>query len=249
MSRFLTKALIGFSTITLFVIGSISIAANESTESKSNSSNKETVVVIHGLARSNIAMWKLSSRLEDAGYNVQRVGYHSFNTTTDEVIADITTQINDCCAKQNGPLHFVGHSLGGLLIRAYLQDNKVEQLGRVVMIGTPNNGTDIADRFKDNCLIDLIPIAAALGTDDTSLPNRLAPPYYPVGIIAGIFKSEYNDDLLPGRDDGLVPVKSTKLEGMTDFIEVESGHSMLRYNSEVANQTIQFLKEGKFSKD
>jgi len=67
-----------------------------------------------------------------------------------------------------------------------------------------------------------------------------------VGVIAGVGDSGRNDHLLPGRDDGLVPVESTKLEGMTDFIEVESGHSMMRYDKEVARQVIAFLQQGKF---
>ena len=116
------------------------------------------------------------------------------------------------------------------------------------MIGTPNNGTGVADHFKDNCLINLIPIATALGTDDNSLPNRLPPPDYPVGIIAGISQSQPNEAQLPGPDDGLVSVESTKIEGMSDFTAVFSGHSMLRYNDEVAEQTIEFLKTGKFHK-
>lgn len=231
----------------LLLFSSTNISANDS-KAELNSTAKETVVVIHGLGRSNMAMWRLAAKLENAGYEVHRVGYRSFNTTSDEVIASVSQQINDCCKDQNKPVNFVGHSLGGLLIRAYLQNNNVKQLGRVVMIGTPNNGSGIADRFKDHCLIDLVPIAAALGTDETSLPNRLAPPYYPVGIIAGTLKNEFNDKDLPGRDDGLVSVESTKLKGMTDFIEVESGHSMLRYNNQVAEQTIQFLKTGRFNK-
>ena len=85
-----------------------------------------------------------------------------------------------------------------------------------------------------------------MGTDGASLPSRLSDPYYPVGVIAGVRGSGRNDHLLPGRDDGLVPVESTKLEGMSDFIEVESGHSMMRYDKEVARQVIAFLQQGKF---
>ncbi|MEW8508108.1 MAG: alpha/beta fold hydrolase [Candidatus Thiodiazotropha sp.] len=213
-------------------------------------SKNEIVVLLHGLGRSNIAMWRLAYRLKDAGYDVQQVGFSSINTTTDEVIADVTDQVNTCCANEKRTVHFVGHSLGGLLIRAYLQENTFTNLGHVVLIGTPNNGTGIADRFKGNCLVELlVPIATALGTDSKSLPNRLAAPYYPVGVIAGVYESDLNEDYLPGRDDGLVPVESTKLEGMRDFIEVESGHSMMRYNDDVAEQTIHFLENGKFDKD
>ncbi len=212
-----------------------------------DNAKQEIVVLLHGLGRSNTAMWRLAGRLEDAGYEVHRVGYNSINTTPDEIITDITQQINVCCANESRTIHFVGHSLGGLLIRAYLQENRLPSLGNTVLVGTPNNGTDIADLFKDNCLVELlVPTATALGTDDESLPNRLDAPYYPVGVIAGVYESDRNEEYLPGRDDGLVPVESTKLEGMTDFIEIETGHSMMRYNKDVVRQVIFFLHEGKF---
>lgn len=245
----MSKTLLSLATILFLALGSLTISAHHSSSMTAQAATPETVVLIHGLGRSNMAMWKLASRLEEAGYEVHRVGYSSFNTTSDEVIADISQQINDCCAQNQTAVHFVGHSLGGLLIRAYLRDNQVSNLGRVVMIGTPNNGTGVADRYKDHCLINLIPIAAALGTDESSFPNSLPRPNYPVGIIAGSFAgSVFDENDLPGRDDGVVPVESTKLEGMTDFIEVESGHSMLRYNDEVAQQTITFLREQTFTK-
>ena len=233
-------------SILLVIIQLSWVYATSSVEKDVN--KQEVVVLLHGLGRSNIAMWRLAGRFEDAGYDVQQVGYSSINTTTDEVIADISKQIDNCCADEKRKVHFVGHSLGGLLIRAYLQENRLEQLGNTVLIGTPNKGTNIADQFKGNCLVELLlPMATALGTDEESLPKTLEAPYYPVGVIAGVFESDFNDEYLPGRDDGLVPVESTKLEGMSDFIEIESGHSMMRYNSDVASQTIHFLKNGKFA--
>lgn len=115
-----------------------------------------------------------------------------------------------------------------------------------MLIGTPNKGTDIADHFKDNCLVELlIPTVGAPGTDDESLPSKLEAPYYPAGVIAGVYDSD-NEEYLPGRDDGLVTVESTKLTGMTDFIIIESSHSLMRYKDEVAKQTIAFLENEKF---
>ncbi len=224
------------------------VNATDSTRSEQNEEKlDEIVVLIHGLGRSNIAMWRLAGRLEDGGYEVHRVGYSSINTTADEVISGITNQINTCCAHDSRTVHFVGHSLGGLLIRAYLQDNRVYRLGRTVFIGTPNNGTEVADQFKDSDLVNfLVPMATELGTDEDSLPSKLAAPYYPVGVIAGVYDSDRNEGYLPGRDDGLVTVESTKIDGMADFIEIESGHSMMRYNKDVAKQVLFFLKQGEF---
>lgn len=67
-----------------------------------------------------------------------------------------------------------------------------------------------------------------------------------MGVIAGIANHFPNDHILPGDDDGLVSVESTKLEGMTDFVVVQTGHSAMRYSSAVANQVVRCLKNGRF---
>ena len=210
--------------------------------------HKPLVVMLHGLGRSRISLWLLASRLEDAGFQVERIGYRSLDLSPEEAIESVGQKINACCASHPGPVHFVGYSLGGLLVRAHLQQNVVEHLGRVVLIGTPNKGSGLVDEFEDNFVMSLLgPTAAALGTASDGLPARLARPDYPVGVIAGVTESEWNDRWLPGPDDGLISVESTKLRGMSDFVEIESGHSMMRYNREVARQTIVFLKTGRFS--
>jgi hypothetical protein len=209
--------------------------------------NKEIIVLLHGLGRNNASMWLLASRLEDAGYYVQRVGYSSLHKKPDEILKDVSSQINQCCQKHTQSVHFVGHSLGGLMVRAYLQNNKVDNLGRVVLLGTPNKGTEAVDYFSNSWLMEILgPTAKALGTDDKSFPKSLKAPYYPVGIIAGEHKSKFNDHVIQGKDDGLVSVESTKIDVMTDFIIIETSHSMMRYDSEVADQTIEFIKNGEF---
>ena len=230
-----------------FYLSMVSVAyASEHHPDSAPADAQELVLLLHGLGRSNIAMWRLADRLEDANYKVQRIGYHSIGTTLAEVLTDITGQINQCCAEDQRKIHLVGHSLGGLLIRAYLQDNQLLNLGRVVLIGTPNKGTEIANWLGDNPAVKLLtPIAAELSTHQDSFPNRLPLPYYPVGVIAGVVDRD-NENYLPGRDDGMVSVESTKLEGMRDFIEISSGHSMMRYNDEVAQQAINFLQQGRF---
>lgn len=207
----------------------------------------ETVLLLHGLGRSKSAMWRLAERLEGAGFKVHRLDYRSINNTTNDAVNDIAKQIQDCCAGEVNRLHFVGHSFGGILIRAYLQQHRLSNLGRTVMFGTPNQGSDLADRLMTNRLINyFVPIATELGTSEQSLTNQLEPPYYPVGIIAGVKSNDNNQGYLPGRNDGLVQVETTKLEGMADFIEIEVSHSGMRYNQDVANQVISFLKQGQF---
>ena len=229
------------------LIWGVSVAHAQSSSTSNQVQSKELVVLIHGLGRSNLAMWRLADRLEDANYQVARIGYHSIGTTLPEVIADITHQINTCCSNSQYPVHFAGHSLGGLLIRAYLQHNQPKVLGNVVLIGTPNQGTNIANWLGNKDWVQfVVPMAAHLGTEPDSFPNSLPVPNYPVGVIAGVANYD-NEHYLPGPDDGMVSVASTKLPGMQDFIEIETGHSMMRYNDEVARQTIHFLQHQRFS--
>ena len=210
--------------------------------------DREIVVVLHGLGRSNAAMWSFANRLRESGYYVKRVGYDSLRQTPQHILDQVAKQINACCAHQTNTVNFVGHSLGGLLIRDYLQHYKVDSLGRVVLMGTPNQGTPLADYFQDTWLMKLAgPTAKQLGTGDKSFPKSLGEPYYPVGVIAGVSEStSSNETILPGDDDGWVTIESTRLTGMHDFIVVRSGHSMMRYNSEVFHQVVSFLKTGKF---
>jgi pimeloyl-ACP methyl ester carboxylesterase len=209
--------------------------------------DKEIIVLLHGLGRSATSMWLLASRLEDAGYFVKRLDYNSIQQSTDEALQDIIVQISQCCQKHHKPVHFVGHSLGGLMVRAYLQDHKVDNLGRVVLLGTPNQGAEAADYFKESWIMRLLgPTAKTLGTDANSFPKSLIVPYYPVGIIAGQRGRSLNDHVIPGKDDGVVAVEATKIDLMTDFIVIKVGHSMMRYDKEVAEQTIEFIKNGKF---
>lgn len=89
-------------------------------------------------------------------------------------------------------------------------------------------------------------MANSLGTDQGSFAANLGKPTYPLGVIAGS-RHRDNDDLLPGEDDGLVTVKSTRVDGMTDFLKVNAGHADLRYSEKVARQTALFSRTGKFA--
>jgi pimeloyl-ACP methyl ester carboxylesterase len=220
-----------------------------STPAVEHPGESEIVVLLHGLGRSNLAMWLLAQRIENAGYHVERIGYSSLNVTPQEILEEVTSQIDSCCAHHQKPVHYVGHSLGGLLIRAYLQEKRPDNIGRVVLMGTPNQGTPIVDAFRDKWWMKFLgPTTSALGTENDSFPGSLEAPFYPVGVIAGVANTRRNDAWLPGPDDGLVTVEATKLEGMSDFIVIRTGHSFMRYDQEVARQTVSFLRDGRFSR-
>ena len=236
-------------TCVLVASGCVVLPKEVSAES-ADADQRELVVLMHGLGRSNSAMWLLASRLEKAGYEVHRVGYSSLNKTPQQITENITKQINDCCNNGERKVNFVGHSLGGLLIRAYLQDNQVSELGRVVLIGTPNQGTPVVDHYRESWWMDWLgPTTAALGTGQQGLAATLNRPYYPVGVIAGNKEKPGHEHILPGKDDGLVTVESTRLEGMSDFIVLNTSHSYMRYDEDVARQTVSFLRTGRFVHD
>ncbi|MEA3412172.1 MAG: alpha/beta fold hydrolase [Pseudomonadota bacterium] len=208
-------------------------------------SRTESVVLLHGLARTTHAVWLLANRLEGAGYHVERVGYRTLRTSPQAALEEVTTRIDACCGALDGPVHFVGHSLGGLMVRAYLRERPDTPVGKVVLLATPNNGTPFVDTYRDTWWFEAAgELALALGTDPDSFANTLPPPEYPVGIIEGI---RGDKDIESGGSDGLVPVDSTRLEGMTDFIVIDTGHSTMRYDGEAARQTIEFLKHGHFA--
>ncbi|MFA5835180.1 MAG: alpha/beta fold hydrolase [Bacteroidota bacterium] len=210
-------------------------------------SKNDIVVLLHGLGRGKSIMVPMQEQLKNDGFSVALVDYSSIGKSPDEILKDISKQVKVFIADTNNTVHFVGHSLGGLLIRAYLDSVKLPNLGKVVLIGSPSKGTPFVDRFRDAWWLKMVgPTAVLLGTDDKSFPRTLRPPYYPVGIIAGISSVINNDDFIPGEDDGIVPVESTKIEGMSDFILVKVSHSSLPKDKLVIRQTIEFLRNGKF---
>jgi pimeloyl-ACP methyl ester carboxylesterase len=193
-------------------------------------------------------MWYLRHRLEESGYRVVNVGYPSRSESPEALVRHIREEI-EAAIDPELTVHFVTHSLGGLLGRAYLQDRPLPHLGRVVMLGPPNKGSEIVDEIGDHWLVKKVigPTGGLLGTGPDGLPRRLDPPYYELGIIAGNFSfNPIGSNLIPGEDDGSVAVESTKLEGMKDFRVMPVSHTFLAYDSDVADQAIHFLQQGRF---
>ncbi len=233
--------------ILIFLFSFVSVQNNVFPHNISN--RKDFVYVLHGLGLGKSTVELLALRLEKAGFVVEPIVYKSINETPQDILHTVTKQINNSMPDSDYMVHFVGHSLGGLMIRAYLDSNHVTNLGRVVLIGTPNQGTPIVDRYRDSWWMKLLgPMSRALGTDENSFPNSIGIPYYPVGIIAGTMEIINNEKIIPGQDDGIVPLESTKLEQMTDIIIIKTNHAFLPKSRTVAEQTITFLRNGHFKK-
>ncbi|WP_252730462.1 alpha/beta fold hydrolase [Colwellia sp. E2M01] len=224
--------------------------ANSDVHTATYQPDDELVVLAHGLGRSDWAMWRFAQRLENANYKVCRLDYATIGESVDTVLTQTTAQI-DSCILHAPKVHFVGHSLGGLVIRAYLQQNihkfSNASLGEVVLIGTPNHGSELTDHLNDSWLMAIGGgISRALVTGSNGLGNQLEELDINLGIIAGTKPSNLTSEYFIGPNDGLVSVESTKLKSMSDFIAIEVGHSQMRYNLEVAEQTIYFLQRGAF---
>jgi len=216
----------------------------------------EKVVLLHGLGRSEMAMLRLESALTEAGFDVHSVGYPSMDEAPDVLLKTVAAKIDACCADSRQTVHFVGHSLGGLLIRAYLADHEQRKLGRVVLLGSPNKGSELADiadteeaESLPTRLLEMAgPTAKALRTGPGGFPASLPPPHYPVGIIAGTRDNRLANEWLPIPNDGLVSVDSARLDGMDDFVSFDVTHWDLRSDPEVARQVVAFLENGRFER-
>lgn len=209
-----------------------------------------TVVLVHGLGRRAASMAPLGRALVDRGYRVINVGYPSWTEGPDSLTALLSDSVAACCGADS-TVAFVTHSLGGVLVRNYLSKREQPYAGRVVMLSPPNQGSELVDVASAAPWLAALlgPTGAALGTEETSLPNRLEAPDYPVGIITGDRSlNPLYSWLIPGPDDGKVSVERAELEG-APLLVVPFSHSFIMNQVEVVDEVDHFLREGRFSQE
>jgi triacylglycerol lipase len=208
--------------------------------------------LLHGLCRSSRSMEPMARELTRQGYQVWNIDYPSRTATVEQLAESVVGRaVANCESSGATQINFVTHSLGGILVRYYLAHHSIPELGRVAMLGPPNQGSEVVDKLGHWWLFKKIngPAGDELGTDKNSVPNRLGPAHFPVGVIAGTRSINWiNSMLIPGPDDGKVSVERTRLAGMTDWIAIPATHPFIMRNQVAMAQTVAFLRTGKFDR-
>ncbi len=210
----------------------------------------ECVVLLHGLNRSWRAMRPMAKAMREVGFSTVNVDYPSQSGTIEEIApVAVGEGLSQCRRAGANRIHFVTHSLGGILLRYENKRSRIYDLGRVVMLGPPNQGSELIDKTRDWPGFEMLSgdAGAQLGTDIESMPSQLGPVKFELGVIAGTGTiNVFASALLPNPDDGKVSVASTQIEGMDDFLIVGNSHRYITRSEVVIRNTESFLRHGHF---
>ena len=212
----------------------------------------EHVVVLHGLGLNRYWMWGLAAHLKRQGYIVHNVSYPSRHRTCENIVDDVLKPLIGSIPSEK--IHFVVHSMGGVLVRLYAEKHGAARIARVVMLGTPNHGSEVAD-FLSSWRIFRYVFGDTGGEMLTKggITERLGPVAFDCGVIAGSnhwfhFPTSWIVRKMPIPNDGLVSVESTRVDGMKDHLILWSDHSLMVWHPSIWHQAAFFLKNGRFQR-
>lgn len=206
-----------------------------------------SVVLVHGFL-SVLGLYYLAGKLKKRGYGILAP---ALPTTVQSVrkCSDALARMIEKDFSKEGTVHFVGFSMGGLIIRDYLSQHVVEELGRIVLIGTPNRGSPYANLLLEvpfsRQVLKSLPDLAEPGPD-IAPPLNVPPPE--VGVIMGTQPDPVRKRLMPGEHDGLVSAESVRCVPTTDEVTIPCSHEFLPWRADTAEAVASFLETGKFSR-
>lgn len=208
------------------------------------------VVLLHGICRTRRSMVGITRFLERGGMSALNISYPSTKYPLQKLVEIVHPRIEAFAEATQGKVHFVGYSMGGLLIRAYLAQHRPAKLGRVVMLGTPNQGSEVADFMKDKRIYRWIYGVAGqqLVTDQSDFAHHFGQVDYELGVIAGSRSLDpISSYIIRKPSDGKVSIESTRVEGMRDHVVIPVTHTFFPSSKSAQKQTLEFLKEGRFA--
>lgn len=212
--------------------------------------SERCVVLLHGLARTSGSMNKLSNALNEAGWSTANVDYPSREHPIAVLApAAVGQGVAACRSLGATKIDAVTHSLGGILMRHYLNQESIEEFNRLVMLGPPNHGSEVVDNLGDVPGFAAFngPAGLELGTEASSVPNTLGPIPVDVGIVAGTTSINLVlSNFLPNPDDGKVSATSARLEGMCAMILIPVAHPFLMTDDAAIANVLEYLTHGKF---
>lgn len=206
------------------------------------------VVLIHGIMDRPYIMWKIEHHLSKTGYRILNFHYASTRWTMDSVVQHLHTEILHQ-SENSRQIHYVAHSLGGLVVRAYLAAHPPHVPGKVILIATPNQGSTLAECLDDIPVFEWLlgPAGQRLGKDTSDYFNSFPPPSLPFGLIAGGLGNSHGlSPLIAGDDDGVVGKSEVRLSGSRDFIQIIGTHTSLLWQNATIEQIKHFLLNAEF---
>jgi len=206
----------------------------------------DTVVLLHGLGRTRFSMAIAASRLRKAGFATESIGYPSRVRPIEEHAEWVRARLPETTGAS---LHFLTHSMGGIVLRALIARDRPDNLGRVVMLSPPNQGSRAAGMLREYGLYRMItgPSGQQINDGPDSLPNRLGPVDFELGVITGNKGVTPLSLVLATENDGVVLVDEANVDGAVDFLVVPRGHSFIMNDRGVLEQAIHFYRNGSFN--
>jgi triacylglycerol lipase len=210
----------------------------------------EHVILLHGLCRTTRSMSKMERSLTAEGYTVHNISYPTRKKSVQDLAEEHLKPLLGSPQLQDAEkIHFVTHSIGGIVLRHYLGHHEIKNLGRLVLLGPPNQGSEVVDKIGHWKLFRAIhgPAGQELGTNPKSTPNQLGPLRHTHGVIAGSRSINWiNSLMIKGPDDGKVSVASTRISDTSHHLVMPVTHPYLMRNRRAIAQTSYYLKNGKF---